>query len=192
MVGSMAGDSAGTAGIRPAHPGDAQVIAEVHVAAWQAAYRGLIPQDYLDTLDLRERCSRWQQILGRPTQPGQGTLAAHLRDNVVGFASFGPSRDSGHDTGTGEIYALYLHPGAWGRGIGRQLMAAAVGALADARYPQATLWVLESNTRARRFYEAAGWHPDGTTQTDDTMGTPLHEVRYTRPLHHKPDTGRAR
>jgi ribosomal protein S18 acetylase RimI-like enzyme len=73
-------------------------------------------------------------------------------------------------------------PVAWGIGAGRQLMTAALDVLAAAGYRQATLWVLDSNWRARRFYHAGGWQADGTVKTDDTRGFPLTEVRYRRLL----------
>ncbi|MFF2847068.1 GNAT family N-acetyltransferase [Streptomyces sp. NPDC058001] len=77
---------------------------------------------------------------------------------------------------------LYALPGNWGTGVGRQLMGAVLTALEEAAYPHATLWVLERNERARRFYEAAGWHADGTAVIDTTGGAPLNKLRYRRPL----------
>jgi len=41
--------------IRPATPEDARAIAEVHVASWRYAYRGLLPDDVLDRLSVEER-----------------------------------------------------------------------------------------------------------------------------------------
>jgi hypothetical protein len=40
------------------------------------------------------------------------------------------------------------------------------------------LWVLETNTRARRFYESGGWRADGSSKTANSRGFPLVEVRY--------------
>jgi len=68
------------------------------------------------------------------------------------------------------IYAIYLVPAAWDQGIGRQLMTAPLGRLGEAGYDQATLWVLDSNARARRFYEAGGWHADGAAKQDESFG----------------------
>lgn len=82
----------------------------------------------------------------------------------------------------GEIYAIYLVPAAWDEGIGRQLMAAALGRLGEAGFGQVILWVLDSNVRARRFYEAGGWRADGAVKPDDSFGVPMTEVRYRRPL----------
>ena len=59
-------------------------------------------------------------------------------------------------------------------------MDAALGRLAEAGFHQATLWVLDTNVRARRFYEAAGWSADGTVKRDERLGFPIREVRYRR------------
>ena len=83
---------------------------------------------------------------------------------------------------SGELAAIYLLPGAWGKGLGRELMSSALSALSDAGFGEATLWVLDTNSRARRFYEAAGWHADGAVTQDGTRGFVLNEVRYRRPL----------
>jgi GNAT superfamily N-acetyltransferase len=102
---------------------------------------------------------------------------------VVGFAGYGPSRDADADPGrTGELAMIYLLPQAWGAGVGRELMAAAVDGVAGLGYAEATLWVLDSNDRARRFYAKAGWAGNGATQRDDSRGFTLNEVRYRRGL----------
>ena len=79
--------------------------------------------------------------------------------------------------GQGEVYAIYVLPEWWGRGAGRLLMAHVVRALAEAGQDDITLWVLEGNQRARRFYEAAGFRLDGARQELD-LGGPVTELRY--------------
>lgn len=100
---------------------------------------------------------------------------------VVGFANVGPSRDENAD-GVGEVGAIYLLADHWGQGLGCTLMAAALASVTDFGFEQATLWVLDTNERARRFYEAGGWAPDGATNTDTQRGFPIAEVRYRRRL----------
>jgi len=187
--------------VRPAVPDDAVAIADAHVRSWQAAYRGLVPQEVLDGLDPRPRYARLRERLATRTDPRAGTLVVEdgtgvvgfadgtrvvgFADGagVVGFADYAPSRDPDADPATvGEIPAIYLAPPAWGTGAGRTLMAAAVAALADAGYTQATLWVMDSNARARRFYERAGWRLDGGAKRDELHGVQIDEVRYRRAL----------
>ncbi len=168
--------------IRRATIDDAVPITETHVRSWQRAYRGLIPQDYLDGLDPAQRVARWEEILTLVDWSAGGVLVAEDRSGVAGFASFGPTRDDEDRRMVGEIMAIYLAPYAWGKGVGRELMASAAGALAAMGYGQTTLWVLDGNERARRFYEAAGFKPDGAVKEDRSHGFVMREVRYRRLL----------
>jgi ribosomal protein S18 acetylase RimI-like enzyme len=101
---------------------------------------------------------------------------------VVGFCSFAPSRDDDAEAHTAEILTIYLLREAAGRGIGRELFASSVGRLGELGYDRATLWVMASNDRTRRFYEAAGWSWDGTTSDHrfDCANVPI--VRYATDL----------
>ena len=80
--------------------------------------------------------------------------------------------------GVGEVYAIYLQPDAVGTGVGKAMFAQGVEDLSSMGYARAMLWVLENNERTRRFYEVAGWTPDGAEKTEDWNGYPLREVRY--------------
>src|SRR6266498_236803 len=91
--------------------------------------------------------------------------------------SIRPAEPAG-DERTGEIYAIYQKEDAAGTGVGRALFRGAVEDLWDRGFDRAILWVLETNTRARNFYEREGWHTDGATKTEDFQGFALHEVRY--------------
>jgi GNAT superfamily N-acetyltransferase len=183
--------------VRRASVADAEQIAEIHVRSWQHAYRGLIPQDYLDGLDPAQRVATRRQRLAEEDWTRGGCLVVTgAAGAIAGFANVGPSRDeaagaggptgerTGERTGgrTGEVRAIYLSPGAWGHGLGRVLMDSALAHLAACGYDQVILWVLESNARARRFYAAAGFRPDGGTKVDQSRGFALHEVRYRRAL----------
>jgi ribosomal protein S18 acetylase RimI-like enzyme len=168
--------------VRHAIPGDAAALAVVHVRTWQSAYAGLIPQDYLDSLDPARREPGWRQWLGG-VRPPAAILVADDGAAPAGFVAVQPTRDPGADPAvTGEITAIYLLPAHQGSGAGRELMAAAVEHLTSAGFRRATLWVLTTNVRARRFYEAAGWLPDGASKVDSSHGFPLDEVRYGRTL----------
>lgn len=178
--------------VRPAVDTDAAGLAEVHISGWRAGYAGLVPQDYLDGLDVAERTERWRDILtertaeaasaaGGKSPAGRSlTLVAHSPSgDLDGFVSLGSSRDPDADPGlVGEVFAIYVRPQRWGTGTGRTLLAAAAQALRAAGFEVATLWVLAGNVRARRFYAAAGWQPDGAEKVDDSRGFPLVEVRY--------------
>ncbi len=158
-------------------------IAEIHVRSWQAVYKGLLPQDFLDALDPADGLDRREQAFAVIDWHSGGILVAADGDELCGFANVGPTRDDDADESqVGEVRAIYLAPDAWGQGFGRELMAAALERLAHAGFAQATLWVLDTNARARRFYEAAGFQPDGSAKYDDTRGFRLCEIRYRRTL----------
>jgi GNAT superfamily N-acetyltransferase len=159
---------------------DAAALGEVHVRAWQVAYRGMFPDDYLDGLDPAERAANWQQWLA---SPANGRLVAVADNDVpVGFVVYGEWRDDDREAGVGELRALNVHPDQWGTGAGRALLQAADEGLAAMGYHAAILWVVAGNARARRFYEIDGWAPDGASRSDEQFGPPIEEVRYRRPL----------
>jgi len=170
--------------VRPAQIEDAARIAEIHVLSWQSGYRGLMPQDYLDGLDPAQRLPRRIQSLRDADWSRGGCLVVADDDGMLaGFADVCPSRDDdAASSKVGEIGAIYLMPDLWGKGLGRELMAAALTRLARLGYDEVTLWVLDTNARARRFYDAAGFRPDGAVKVDDSRGFPLRETRYRRPL----------
>lgn len=166
-----------TAVVRAARPEDARAVAEVHVASWRHTYRGLLPDDYLERLSVDDREVMWLGAFADP-EPKSGAFVAEVDGRIVGFASFGPSRDEDVPERTGEIPAIYVDPSVLGSGVGRELFEAATLALRDAGFARATLWVLEANALARRFYEKAGWAWDGSVGTHmfDCANEPV--VRY--------------
>ena len=162
--------------VRRAAAEDAGQIAEVHVASWRAAYRGLLPDDLIASLDVSLRERRWRSILHQP----EWTLLVageQATSAVVGFACCGPSRDDDAEATTGEVTAIYAHPDVWGRGVGAALLSASTATLAS-RYLRATLWVLDTNSRARDFYERLGWRADGAVKHEEREGFTLVECRY--------------
>ncbi len=161
--------------VRAAGLDDADAIGAVHVRAWQAAYRGVMPDAYLDDLRPADRADVWRRHLEAPPAD-RHLLVATEDDRVVGFAGFGPS----DDPVVGELYAINLDPDVWGRGLGRALLAAVTVELAAAGYPELVLWVAPQNERARRLYEAAGWRTDGAARDQDVLGVVVPEVRYRR------------
>jgi GNAT superfamily N-acetyltransferase len=165
--------------IRPATLADAPAIADVQVRSWQWAYQGQLPDDFLDRLPetLDRRITAYRAELAR-LLPNDRYWVAEQHGQILGLAITQPSRDADMPPVTAEVTLIYLLPEAAGKGIGRALFAHAVADLRERGYQQAMLWALDSNVRARRFYEAAGWHPDGTSKTEERPGAFLCEVRY--------------
>jgi ribosomal protein S18 acetylase RimI-like enzyme len=170
--------------IRPAEPADARAIAEVHVASWRWAYAGDLPQEVLDALSVDERARFWTRAI---PDPAVSVVVAAEVDRIVGFASTGATRDVDALDRTGELFAIYLDAAVAGTGVGSALLERAERDLRDAGYERATLWVLASNDRARRFYERHGWVWDGTTSRHDFECANRPIVRYAR----RPDMRRS-
>lgn len=150
----------------------------MHVETWRVAYAHAFPREKLAALSVAERAGRWADWLAE-ARPRATVLVAERGGAVVGFASVGPSRDADAGDDAGELYAVYVHPDAWRRGIGRRLLEEAAEAMRAADFAQATLWVLDDNPRARRVYEAAGWTLDGAEKEDTVLGdVRVTEIRY--------------
>ena len=126
-------------------------MADVHVITWRAAYSGLIPQHYLDSLDAATIAARWSQWLGRQTR--EFSWVAEEGDRVVAYATGGPEREQDREYRF-EIYGLYVLPGFQGRGLGTALVRALAGAFAPHR--GVLIWALRDNLKARDFYQKLG------------------------------------
>ena len=161
---------------RNAHSDDVRGIAEVHVRSWQAAYRGQVPDSYLEGLSVAKRELMWTEIL---KDQMRGVLVAEDEARIVGFASFGPVRDEGENRLlTGEIYSIYVLEEFWNLGIGRTLMENSLTALERGGFGSVKVWVLETNQRAISFYEKFGFKTDGLKKTEKLEDFELREIRY--------------
>ena len=181
--------------IRPASAADEPAITEIRHETWLTAYAQIIDP----------------AVIEQVTAPGGRANAAPRTDRsslvavapqprvIVGYASYGPERSvasaasvgSGVNPGaltpaglageTGELYTLYVTPAHWSTGVGRALTDAALDGLRAAGYQRVVLWTLTENARARRFYDKAGFAPDGATNILDGLGS-VEELRYVRDL----------
>ncbi len=169
--------------IRSAGVDDAEAIAAVHNASLQASYRPLIPERVahfvLDPPEVAPRIPGWRRYLERPRV--STTLVACDNRAVVGFCTLRSAPGDNAGAANGEIWALFVRPSHWGRGIGRLLCERS---LADARargFPGVEVWELESNENARRFFSTVGFRADGETRIFlEHAGVSLREVRYRR------------
>lgn len=166
--------------VRPATLDDSERIADIHVRTWQAAYAGVMPQDFLDRLDVDARTAMWRRAIDGGTPPG-AIFLADVDGEIVGFVAVGRYRqsDGDPDPSVGEVFAIYVAAEHWSTRAGHALMRAAVDHLADHGMAEIRLWVLADNPRARRFYERFGYVADGETRADEVGGEALDEVRYT-------------
>jgi len=107
-------------------------------------------------------------------------LVAEEGGELAGFAISGPMRDV-PEPGVGEVQSFFVAAGRWRRGTGRALMAAALAALTERGYAQATVWSFADNERANAFYERHGFDRDGAERREEAWAGIL-EVRLRRSL----------
>lgn len=97
---------------------------------------------------------------------GADRVALVVAEDVEGIAGFvlvtapgtgGP----GDPTDAAYLSLLAVAPRAQGRGVGRELLAAAVTAAARSGHPRVVLHALEDNAPAVRLYRGAGFWPSG-------------------------------
>jgi L-amino acid N-acyltransferase YncA len=162
--------------VRKAAVEDAAGIASVHVRTWQVAYRGHMPNEFLDGLDVEKRATMWRALTRDPDKII--LVAENSEGNIVGFCAAGSSRDRDANAKTAEIGAIYVDPENWHKGIGRALLQAVLDQVRERGFEQVTLWVLAANRQARSFYESFGFIPDGSINDDRSDGFLVREVRY--------------
>lgn len=150
---------------------DVDDIARIHVAGWQSNYRGLMPDDLLDSRTFEFRQAMWRELL---LEPKRTTLSALDGADVVrGFASAFTLGEphSGFDC---FLQMLYVDEPLKRSGLGRALLGAIAGAMRDAGCSAMALRTLRGNP-ARGFYEHVGARPVPALDVDEG---PLDDVVY--------------
>ena len=158
-------------------------IARVQGSTWRTAYRSVLPAAVLDRWDDDAAAEAWRAAVVDPPTPAHGVLVAVERQGVVGFAAFGPAElveGEGPDPGgpTTEIATLLVEP-RWGRrGHGSRLLAAVADLARATGARRLQVWLPEEDGASARFFESAGWAPQGWARTLDTGAAPLREIRW--------------
>jgi GNAT superfamily N-acetyltransferase len=170
--------------VRRATSADARAIAQAHVDSWRAAYPGLIPERFLERLSVDRRERQWADTLAAG-EDEPIVLVAELGEQLMGFSTVAiPARDAEEEDDVAEIPAIYVAPGAWGRGVGGALIEASIDAMRGAGCREAILWAVAGNDRAAAFYVAQGWHDDGGRRPSQYFpdAGEVVEVRFRRTL----------
>lgn len=157
--------------IRRMQRSDEAEVGRLYVRSWQAGYKGLLPQEYLDGLG----AWRWD---GKFTEM-PGSFVITDGDVIAGHSCARPAADEAM-SGWGEVWTLYVLPEYWGKGYGRALLENSVNWLSGQGFDRAYLWVLDTNSRARRFYERCGFSETEDALKCDIAGTTVTDIRYVR------------
>lgn len=143
--------------IRRAKIEDAVAISKIHALSWKTAYKGIVPQKYLDELKVDFWVTPFQKWIAN------GTLVADILfvDSIpIGCIAYGKSRDDQLPE-WGEIVSIYIHPEHCRKGYGGMLLRHALKQMNADSYKSCYLWVLSENINARRFYEESGFSHNG-------------------------------
>jgi RimJ/RimL family protein N-acetyltransferase len=160
--------------IRYADISDAKTLGEIHSKSWKVAYKGIVPNEILDNITVEKR----QKYFEKALTDGWEEDAIIFKDNeAVGLICIGKCRDTDQPDTCGEILGIYLLAEYWNIGIGSELINWGLNELKKRNYNKVTLWVLEENINARRFYEKIGFKHDGTVK-EISIGKKLYEYRY--------------
>lgn len=160
--------------LRTATAADADLIASIHSTSWQATYRGLLPDAFLDNEVTRERAAYWRARLNAPGADQRNVVIAELAGESIGFACVERQPESSWGVLLDNLHAL---PGHQGIGVGKLLMGAAADWARAQGESQLYLYVLEGNTPAIRFYERQGWRFAGA-EPDHMGGVDITALRY--------------
>jgi GNAT superfamily N-acetyltransferase len=160
--------------LRPATAADADLIASIHSASWQAAYRGLLPDAFLDNEVMRERAIYWRARLIAPGAERRSVVIAECAGEPIGFMCVERQPESSWGVLLDNLHAL---PGHQGMGVGKLLMGAAADWARAQGETQLYLYVLEGNTAAIGFYERQGWQFAGA-EPDHMGGVDITALRY--------------
>jgi ribosomal protein S18 acetylase RimI-like enzyme len=165
--------------IRRAKKEDIDAITTIHVRTWQAAYKGQMPDELLANLSYEKRRRTWKKIIA---DPKSNLLVTEVDGQVRGFCGGGKSRDKDASKSVAEIYSIYLDHTFFGKGLGKALLKKMEKLLEEKGFDTATLWVLTTNEKARRFYEKQGYVLDGKEKTIQKDNFDFYEVRYAKNL----------
>ncbi len=149
---------------------DKLAISKIYEESWKYAYKNIIPQDYLDSIEE----GRWVVTLNICEWQ---TFVCIDNGKYIGTSSFCKSRFEQYPN-CGEIISIYFLPEYMGKGYGKKLFEAVVSELKAQGYNEIFLWVLDDNVAAKRFYEKQGFSPTDNYIDDNIGGKELREVMY--------------
>ena len=167
------------ASVRTARESDAPAVGLVQATVFREAYAGVLPGEVVEGFEPQAFASAWRRSLAAPPAGVYRLLVACAGDQVVGFASIGPSQDPDASPETGELTVLGVHPQARRSGHGSRLLNAAVDTLRGAGAQVVATWVLAADESTRAFLVASGLRPDGAfrDRVVSAEGATAREVR---------------
>jgi ribosomal protein S18 acetylase RimI-like enzyme len=160
--------------VRYANINDSMVLGSIHSQSFKQAYKDIIPNAILENFTAEKR----EKYIQKSIIDGTEEYILILKDNEPsGFMCIGKCRDEDLDSSFGEVWGIYLLPLFWNQGLGMELVNWGIQELRQRGFEKISLWVLEENINARRFYEKLGFIHDGAVK-EISIGKSLNEYRY--------------
>lgn len=146
-------------------------LASIHVNAWQQAYKKMIPKEYLESLSVNKRKENFHNdFTNKPDLEfyfiqcnGENAGILIMRNNINHKCI--------------EILAFYLLKSYWHRGIGTSVMNLIKEKLKNLQFKKITLWVLDENKQAIKFYEKNNFIKSNNYKSIN-LGNELLEIEY--------------
>jgi GNAT superfamily N-acetyltransferase len=146
--------------VRAATREDAEAMVQLTAGGWRQAYRGMVPDAYIEKLPI----PGWRHDISsglRKPRLDAFSLIAEADGEAAGYCFVAaPGREEPEDSKHAELVALYVDQAHWRAGIGRRLLERAVDRTRELEYRDMHLWTFDANERAKSFYEATGWEAD--------------------------------
>lgn len=156
--------------VRDAVEADADAMVELTAGGWRQAYRGMVPDAYIENLPI----AGWRHDISsglRKPRLDAFSLIAEVDGATAGYCFVAaPGRDEPAGSKHAELVALYVDQAYWRQGVGRRLLERALERARELGYRDLELWTFDANERAKSFYEATGWEADGAQRPHEASG----------------------
>ena len=140
--------------IRKAVKEDSYSIAKLIVESWQTAYKGLIGNDYLNSLSVLDRTDGWKNNILNQNEINH--IYVYEEDNkIFGVIRFGKP-DNELSNYNSEIHVLYVEPSFKRKGIGTKLFNFAKKYFIEKNTTDMIIWCLKNSIPSIKFYEKMG------------------------------------
>lgn len=154
---------------------DIEEVAKLHINSWYETYRGIISQNYLDSMknNLSKRIERMKNEFNLRTM-----IIGIINNEIIGFSEFVFSNEFSKDLDIDcELCGLYIKNGYKNLGYGSKMFEYVINIFKEKNKRKMGLWCVKDNIPAISFYEKKG----GILSTEKTFtidNQEYNEVNY--------------
>jgi ribosomal protein S18 acetylase RimI-like enzyme len=163
--------------IRAASTKDVEAIAKIHVDSWEAAFEGLMPEQYIADFSLEKRINEWRSIIDNKKEV---VLVVERSNQVIGFLSY--TNNENRLPKSILLSKLYISPSVYQKGLGTLLLTQLFSTLTGYAIEQVSLYVLDSNISAINFYKKHGFEETGDAVKEDFEGQTITDIEMIKKM----------